>query len=66
MEASVGAWLHDLIALSKAVGAAFAALAGQAAAGRLLFAMAREGRLPRVLGQTRSGTPRRRCWWRRR
>ncbi|WP_075661222.1 APC family permease, partial [Streptomyces acidiscabies] len=41
VEASVGTWLHDLVAVSKAIGAAFAALAGQAAAGRLLFAMSR-------------------------
>ncbi len=41
VESSVGFWLHDLVAVSKAVGAAFAALAGQAAAGRLVFAMAR-------------------------
>ncbi len=42
----MGGWLHDLVAVSKAIGAAFAALAGQAAAGRLLFAMARDRRLP--------------------
>ncbi|MFD3697299.1 APC family permease [Streptomyces sp. NPDC058646] len=58
VESSVGAWMHDLVAVSKAVGAAFAALAGQAAAGRLLFAMARERRLPRVLARTSAGTPR--------
>ncbi|MDX3384786.1 APC family permease [Streptomyces niveiscabiei] len=58
VEASVGTWLHDLVAVSKAIGAAFAALAGQAAAGRLLFAMSRDGRLPRVLSRTTSGVPR--------
>lgn len=58
VEASVGPWLHDLVAASKAVGAAFAALAGQAAAGRLLFAMARERRLPGALARTSGGTPR--------
>ncbi|MFE9218636.1 APC family permease [Streptomyces lavendulae] len=58
VEASVGGWLHDLVAASKAIGAAFAALAGQAAAGRLLFAMARERRLPGVLARTSGGTPR--------
>ncbi|WP_260332833.1 APC family permease [Streptomyces beigongshangae] len=58
VDASVGTWLHDLVAVSKAVGAAFAALAGQAAAGRLLFAMSRERRLPRVLSRTDSGVPR--------
>ncbi|GGT82956.1 APC family permease [Streptomyces lateritius] len=58
VDASVGTWLHDLVAASKAIGAAFAALAGQAAAGRLLFAMARERRLPRLLARTDSGVPR--------
>jgi amino acid transporter len=61
VEAGVGHWLHQLVAVSKAVGAAFAALAGQAAAGRLLFAMARERRLPGALSKVdpRSGVPRR-------
>ncbi|MDJ0384198.1 APC family permease [Streptomyces sp. G-G2] len=58
VESAVGPWLHDLVAASKAIGAAFAALAGQAAAGRLLFAMARDRRLPQVLARTWSGTPR--------
>ncbi|MCX5399440.1 APC family permease [Streptomyces sp. NBC_00102] len=60
VDASVGTWLHDLVAASKAVGAAFAALAGQAAAGRLVFAMARERRLPSFLARVdaRSGVPR--------
>lgn len=58
VESAVGPWLHDLVAVSKAIGAAFAALAGQAAAGRLLFAMARERRLPRALARTSGGTPR--------
>ncbi|MFC9248474.1 APC family permease [Streptomyces sp. NPDC057136] len=60
VDASVGTWLHDLVAVSKAIGAAFAALAGQAAAGRLVFAMARERRLPGFLAKVdvRSGVPR--------
>lgn len=58
VDVSVGTWLHDLVAVSKAIGAAFAALAGQAAAGRLLFAMARDRRLPRLLARTDSGVPR--------
>ncbi|MFJ6655345.1 APC family permease [Streptomyces sp. NPDC091377] len=58
VDASVGTWLHDLVAASKAIGAAFAALAGQAAAGRLLFAMGRDRRLPRVLSRTDAGVPR--------
>lgn len=58
VDAGVGTWLHDLIAVSKAIGAAFAALAAQAAAGRLLFAMARDRRLPRGLARTNAGVPR--------
>ncbi|MET9510363.1 APC family permease [Streptomyces flavidovirens] len=60
LDTSIGTWLGDLVAVSKAIGAAFAALAGQAAAGRLLFAMARERRLPRVLAKVdaASGVPR--------
>lgn len=58
VNASVGSWLHDLVAVSKAIGAAFAALAGQAAAGRLLFAMGRDRRLPRALSRTDGGVPR--------
>ncbi|MFF1694075.1 APC family permease [Streptomyces sp. NPDC058257] len=58
VDSSVGDWLHDLVAVSKAIGAAFAALAGQAAAGRLLYAMARDRRLPGALSKTDSGTPR--------
>ncbi|MFE0457998.1 APC family permease [Kitasatospora sp. NPDC058965] len=61
VEGSIGHWLHTLVAASKAIGAAFAALAGQAAAGRLLYAMGREGRLPARLGlvDPESGVPRR-------
>ncbi|MFT2019183.1 APC family permease [Streptomyces sp. 796.1] len=61
VESSVGNWLHDLVAVSKAIGAAFAALAGQAAAGRLLFAMARDRRLPGPVAKVdaHSGVPRR-------
>ncbi|AUG79470.1 amino acid permease [Kitasatospora sp. MMS16-BH015] len=60
VDTGIGHWLHTLVAAGKAIGAAFAALAGQAAAGRLLFAMGREGRLPRRLGTVdrRSGVPR--------
>ncbi|MGY4984359.1 APC family permease [Streptomyces nigrescens] len=60
-DSAVGRWLQDLVAVSKAVGAAFAALAGQAAAGRLLFAMARDRRLPGAMSKVDagSGVPRR-------
>ncbi|UNS98729.1 APC family permease [Streptomyces tubbatahanensis] len=58
-EAAVGGWLETTVAASKALGAAFAALAGQAAASRLLYAMARDRRLPHVLGSVspRTGVP---------
>ncbi|MFG3118785.1 APC family permease [Streptomyces sp. NPDC048197] len=60
-EAAAGPWLGQLVAAGKAVGAAFAALAGQAAAGRLLFAMARDRRLPGAMAEVdaRRGVPRR-------
>ncbi|MEV7087306.1 APC family permease [Streptomyces sp. NPDC093085] len=58
VDTAVGTWLHDLVAVSKAIGAAFAALAGQAAAGRLLFAMGRARRLPHALSRTSAGVPR--------
>ncbi|MFF8537157.1 APC family permease [Streptomyces sp. NPDC015532] len=58
VDASVGSWLHNLVAVGKAIGAAFAALAGQAAAGRIVFAMARDRRLPRALARTGAGAPR--------
>lgn len=44
-------WLATLLAVTKAIGPAFAAMTGQAAAGRLLFGMARDGRLPRALAR---------------
>ncbi|MFD8701470.1 APC family permease [Kitasatospora sp. NPDC059648] len=56
VEGGIGHWLHVLVATSKAIGAAFAALAGQAAAGRLVFAMGRDGRLPRLLGSVDPGS----------
>jgi amino acid transporter len=57
---AVGPWLATLVAVTKAIGPAFAAMAGQAAAARLLFGMAREGRLPRALADVdqRRGVPR--------
>jgi amino acid transporter len=60
VEVGIGHWLKQLVALSKAMGAAFAALAAQAAGGRLLFAMARSQRLPKILSTVdeKSGVPR--------
>jgi amino acid transporter len=53
-------WLATVIAATKAVGPAFAAMTGQAAAARLLFGMARDGRLPRALASVDAvhGVPR--------
>lgn len=49
--AGVGGWMATVLAVTKAVGPAFAAMTGQAAAARLLFGMARDGRLPRALAR---------------
>jgi amino acid transporter len=57
--AAIAPWLANLLAITKAVGPAFAAMTAQAAASRLLFAMARDGRLPQALAQVdpRRGVP---------
>ncbi|HEX8726338.1 MAG TPA: APC family permease [Gemmatimonadaceae bacterium] len=57
---AVGPWMATLLALTKATGPAFSAMTGQAAAGRLLFGMARDGQLPRALARVdaRHGVPR--------
>jgi len=57
---SIGPWMADVLAVTKAIGPAFAAMTGQAAAARLLFGMAREGRLPKALAtvDSRRGVPR--------
>jgi amino acid transporter len=49
--AAIGAWLAAVLAVTKAVGPAFAAMTGQAAAARLVLGMAREGRLPATLAR---------------
>ncbi|OIV38799.1 amino acid permease [Mangrovactinospora gilvigrisea] len=58
---TIGHWMQVLMTLAKALGASFSALTAQAAAGRLLFAMARRRRLPRMLGHldAQAGVPRR-------
>ena len=43
---AIAPWLGTVLALTKAIGPAFAAMTGQAAAARLLFGMSRDGRLP--------------------
>lgn len=56
---AIGPWLATVLAITKAVGPAFAAMTAQAAAARLLFGMARAGRLPAALARvdTRHGVP---------
>jgi amino acid transporter len=58
--AALAPWLATLMAITKAVGPAFSAMTAQAAAARLLFGMARDGRLPRALARVdaRHGVPR--------
>jgi amino acid transporter len=46
---AIGPWMATLLAATKAVGPAFAAMTAQAAAARLLYGMARDGRLPTAL-----------------
>ena len=48
---SVAGWLGDLLAIVKAFGAAFSAMIGQAAAGRLLFSLSRDRILPSALSR---------------
>ncbi len=57
--ASLGGWFGALITTTKAIGPAFAAMTGQAAAARLLFGMARDGSLPVRLASVdeRRGVP---------
>lgn len=56
---AIGPWMATVLALTKAVGPAFAAMSAQAAAARLLFGMARDGRLPATLARVseRRGVP---------
>jgi amino acid transporter len=57
---AIAPWLAVVLAITKAIGPAFAAMTGQAAAARLLFGMARDGGLPRALAivDARRGVPR--------
>lgn len=61
---SIAPWLSTLFAACKALGSAFAAMVGQAAASRLLYGMAREHRLPAFFAAIgkRSGVPIRSTW----
>lgn len=59
VDATLGTWVQWLLALAKAVGAAFSAMIGQAAGSRILMDMARNGQVPKFLGQVspRTGVP---------
>lgn len=57
--AHVVPWLATALAVAKALGASFAGMMGMAAGGRVVMAMARERRLPRVFSNVtdRTGVP---------
>jgi len=57
---AIGPWLATVLATTKVIGPAFSAMTGQAAAGRLLFGMARDGQRPRALARVDAthGVPR--------
>ena len=59
VDESISPALHWLLALAKAVGAAFSALVGQAAGSRVIMDMARSGALPHGLSRIseRTGAP---------
>ncbi|WP_309130814.1 APC family permease [Brevibacterium sp.] len=59
VDATLGTWLHWLLAFAKGAGAAFSAMIGQAAGSRILMDMGRQGRVPRFLAEVspRSGVP---------
>ncbi len=59
VEVQLSGWLSSLLAISKAAGAAFSAMVGQAAASRILMDMGRERRLPRAVSRVdeRTGVP---------
>jgi amino acid transporter len=56
---TIGPWMATVLAVTKAIGPAFAAMTAQAASARLLLGMARDGRLPAALARVdeRRGVP---------
>lgn len=58
---AIGGWFSTVVTATRAVGPVFSALVGQAAVSRLMYGMARDGQLPRVLGSVnaRTRTPQR-------
>ncbi len=59
IDEQVAPWLGSTLAFMKAIGAAFAAMVGQAASARLLFSMARDKHLPTLLAKVgkQNGVP---------
>ena len=59
LRTAIGGWLSTVVTAMKAVGPVFSALVAQAAVSRLMYGMARDGQLPRVLSRVdaRTRTP---------
>lgn len=59
VDSTLGGWVHWLLALAKAVGAAFSAMIGQAAGSRILMDMGRQRQVPKFLAEVapRTGVP---------
>jgi amino acid transporter len=59
VDSTLGSWLHWLLALAKAVGAAFSAMIGQAAGSRILMDMGRSRQVPSFLAEVapKTGVP---------
>jgi amino acid transporter len=59
VDSTLGPWLHWLLALAKAVGAAFSAMIGQAAGSRILMDMGRSRQVPKFLAEVapKTGVP---------
>ncbi|WP_230207970.1 APC family permease [Microlunatus sp. Gsoil 973] len=57
---AIGGWFGQIVTAVRTIGPIFSALVAQAAVSRLMYGMARDGRLPAVLGRLgqRSHTPR--------
>jgi amino acid transporter len=57
---AIGGWFGQIVTTVRTIGPVFSALVAQAAVSRLMYGMARDGRLPAILGRLgrRSHTPR--------
>lgn len=60
LESAIGGWFSTIVTAVRSVGPIFSALVAQAAVSRLMYGMARDGRLPSVLAKVapRTRTPR--------